>query len=290
MRFEASFPSVLANAAALAPDGHAVAFVGLSPDGRRVLSIRSLDSDTPQPLAGTEDVGAFLWSEDSRQLAIFGDGKLRKVNAAGGGVQLIGEVPVQFRGAAWNGAGTVLLARTSDNVIARLPDSGGQLTPVTELDATRKEALHALPTFLPDGNRFVYVSVAANAEDSGVFLDSLDGSVPPSRVIAIQPQRFNWMAYARSGHLLILNNGRILAYAMDASGRTAEGEPAVVAENIDSTFSVSDNNVLMYHKAQPSVGRQLTWFDRSGKAVGTVGNAAEYGSRRVVAFRRQGGR
>ena len=51
-----------------------------------------------------------------------------------------------------------------------------------------------------------------------------------------------------------------------------------MAEDIDGTFSVSDDNVLMYHKAQPSVGRQLTWYDRSGKAVGTVGEAGEYGS------------
>ena len=41
------------------------------------------------------------------------------------------------------------------------------------------------------------------------------------------------------------------------------------------TFSVSDDNVLMYHKAQPSVGRQLTWYDRSGKTAGTVGEAGE---------------
>ena len=34
----------------------------------------------------------------------------------------------------------------------------------------------------------------------------------------------------------------------------------------------------MYHKAQPSVGRHLTWYDRAGKAIGTIGDAAEYGA------------
>jgi Tol biopolymer transport system component len=279
MRFEASFPGLVGNNVSLAPDGHAIAFISLSPDGRRVLSVRPIDSETPLTLAGTENVGAFVWSADSRQLAFISDGKLRKVNATGGAVQTLTDVPQQIRGAAWSPNGVMLFGRVSDNVIVRMPDSGGPMTPVTKLDAARKEIFHASPVFLPDGNRFVYLAVAGTTPaDHGVFLASLDGAVAPSRVIAIQPQAFNWMAYAPSGHLLILNTGRMLAYEMDASGRVAEGEPAVLAEGIDANPSVSDDNVLMYHKAQPSAGRQLTWYDRSGKAAGTVGQAGEYGS------------
>jgi Tol biopolymer transport system component len=277
-RFELSFPGVVANAASLAPDGHAVAFIGSSPENKRMLLVRNIDSDAGQALAGTEDVGAFFWSADSRQLAFISDGKLRKVNATGAGAQVLADVSGQFRGAAWNGAGDILLARTSDNLIQRMPDSGGPMTPVGKLDAARKEQLHALPTFLPDGRRFLYAMVSANPEESGVFLTSLDGGTAPTRVVTVQPRGFNWMAYAPSGHLLIQNEGRILAYRMDAAGRIAEGAPAVLAEGIDGAFSVSSDNVLIYHKGSPSAGRQLTWYDRTGKASGTLGEAAEYGS------------
>ena len=64
---------------------------------------------------------------------------------------------------------------------------------------------------------------------------------------------------------------------MPAAG-SPKGNPRCVAEGIDGTFSVSSDNVLMYHKGVPAVGRQLTWYDRAGKASGTIGEAAEYGS------------
>jgi eukaryotic-like serine/threonine-protein kinase len=277
MTFEASFPGVVPFGASIAPDGHAFAFIGSSPDGRRVLFVRPIDAATPQPLAGTENVGAFLWSADGRQLAFTSDGKLRKVSSSGGSVQPLTDVSGQYRGAAWNGNGVILLARTTDNVIVRVADTGGPLTPVTKLDAGRKDVLHALPTFLPDGNRFLFGTVAANLADSGVFLTSLDATTPPTRVLTVQPRGFNWMAYSPSGHLLIQNEGRILAYRMDEQGRLAEGEPSVLAEPIDGNFSISKDGLLMYHKAGAAVGRQLTWFDRSGKAVGTVGEPANYG-------------
>jgi Tol biopolymer transport system component len=277
MQFEMSFPGVTGNVASLAPDGRAFAFIGLSPDGRRVLYVRPITAAAPpQALAGTENVGAFLWSADGQQLAFMSDGKLRKVNASGGSVQALTDVAGQYRGGAWNG-GVILLARTADNVIARMADSGGPLTPVTKLDAARKEVLHAIPAFLPDGNRFLYAAVAGNIADSGVFLASLDGSIPPTRVLTVEPRGFNTMAYSPSGHLVIQNEGRVLAYRMDERGQVANGEPAVLAEGIDGTFSISNDDVLMYHKAGAAIGRQLTWFDRGGKAMGTVGEPAAYG-------------
>jgi eukaryotic-like serine/threonine-protein kinase len=85
------------------------------------------------------------------------------------------------------------------------------------------------------------------------------------------------MAYSPSGHLLIQNEGRVLAYRIDEQGRVAENEPAVLAEPIDGNFSISRDGLLMYHRATATAGRQLTWFDRSGKTVGTVGEPATYG-------------
>ena len=277
MQFDVSFPGIAGSAASLAPDGHAFAFIGLSPDGRRVLYVRPITAAAPQALTGTENVGAFLWRADGQQLAFISDGKMRKVDATGGSVQALTDVSGQYRGGAWNSAGVILLARTTDNLIHRLPDSGGTLTPVTKLDASSKEMLHALPTFLPDGNRFLYAAVMADPQNSGVFLSSLDGSIPPTRVLTVEPRGFNWMAYSPTGHLVIQNVGRILAYRMSEGGQVAEGEPAVLAEGIDGPFSISNNGVLLYHKGGGAVGRQLTWFDRTGKTVGTVGEPAEYG-------------
>ncbi len=163
MRFEASFPGLVGNNAALAPDGHAIAFISLSPDGRRGLFVRPIDAETPQSLAGTEGAGAFMWSADSRQLAFISDGKLRKVNAAGG------ECASADRRAAadsWRhlgsqrrdavGPGQRQRHRT-DARFGRADDAGDQTG-----RRHAKRSSTRLPVFLPDGNRFVYLAVAGH--------------------------------------------------------------------------------------------------------------------------------
>ena len=40
--------------------------------------------------------------------------------------------------------------------------------------------------------------------------------------------------------------------------------------------SVSENGTLVYGQAGADVARQLTWFDRTGRELGTLGDAAPY--------------
>src|SRR5262249_52355779 len=43
-------------------------------------------------------------------------------------------------------------------------------------------------------------------------------------------------------------------------------------------LSVSDNGLLLYRKPPaPPAGRQLTWFDRTGKPTGQLGASGNYG-------------
>jgi dipeptidyl aminopeptidase/acylaminoacyl peptidase len=41
-------------------------------------------------------------------------------------------------------------------------------------------------------------------------------------------------------------------------------------------FSISRNGILTYHAGQASMNTQLTWFDREGNKIGTVGEPGEY--------------
>ena len=49
----------------------------------------------------------------------------------------------------------IQLAKPGDNNIVRVLDTGGTVTPVTTLDANKKETAHLAPAFLPDGNHFI---------------------------------------------------------------------------------------------------------------------------------------
>src|SRR5499426_3077240 len=82
----------VAEAAAIAPDGHAVAYSARDA-GSTVLFVRPLNSDTALKLPGTEGAGSLFWSPDSRSIAFFAGGKLKKVQASGGPPQNICETP-----------------------------------------------------------------------------------------------------------------------------------------------------------------------------------------------------
>jgi Tol biopolymer transport system component len=282
MRFEISLPGMVGTPA-ISPDGRTIAFVAQSADGRRTLWVRPIDTAAARQLAGTEEVGGMIWSPDSRHLAFTAQGKLKKIDIGGGSAQVLAEVG-GVRGADWNRDGVILLARVTDNVIVRVSDSGGPVEPVTRLDASRKESLHGVPVFLPDGRHFLYVVLAATPESSGVFLGSLDSDQAPTRVIAQQPIRFNGMAYVPPGYLVMLNNDKLTAQRLDADGRTTRGSEVVLADDMDGQggtaagFTVSTTGVLMYRKEVPQAGKQLLWFDRDGKPGGQVGAVANYGN------------
>jgi Tol biopolymer transport system component len=275
MHFELSLPP-LGRAPSLSPDGKSIAYVTQPADGKRMLSIRPIGSDSGQPVAGTEDIEALLWSPDSRQIATLARGVVTTIDLATGSSRRLGTVGAT-RGASWNGNGTILLARQSDNVIVRMPDSGGSPTPVTKLDASRKEMLHGLPVFLPDGRHFLYVAAAGNPQESGIFLAALDSSDAPVRVIQVHPNRFNGMAYVAGGYVMYQNEGRLVAQPTDEQGQP-RGTSTVVADNIDGTFTVSNTGLLMYRRATQTAGAQLLWFTREGQQAGQVGPADNYGS------------
>jgi len=70
--------------------------------------------------------------------------------------------------------------------------------------------------------------------------------------------------------------------AFDIRRLEFRGKPFVLADDIAtgivehiSDFSVSASGVLVWRTSQPSVGRQLAWFDRSGMQIAGH-NALEY--------------
>jgi len=273
MHFEMSLPR-LAGSPSLSPDGKSIAYPTQPADGKRMLSIRSIGSESGQPVAGTENISGMLWSPDSRRVAIVAEGVLKIIDLASGSSRQLGAIGAT-RGGSWNGNGTILLARVSDNVIVRMSDSGGSPTPVTKLDAGRKEILHGLPVFLPDGRHFLYVAVGGTPEDSGIFVASLESSDAPVRVIQVQPNRFNGMAYVAGGYVVYQNEGRLIAQRTDEQARP-QGTSTVVADNLDNTFTVSNTGLLMYRRATPTAGKQLLWFTREGRQVGQVGPVDNY--------------
>ncbi len=68
---------------ALAPDGRQLVFIA-NEEGQQKLWIRPLDQTQAQPLAGTEGATFPFWAPDSRSIAFFADGKLKRFDLGSG--------------------------------------------------------------------------------------------------------------------------------------------------------------------------------------------------------------
>ena len=256
----------------LSPDGRFFAYVAPDQTGRTILWVRALDSMTERPVPGTADSLSPFWSPDSRWLAFFADGKLKKADLSSGAVISICDAIAAPPG-SWS-RDDVILFTGGSNAIARVHAAGGAPADVTRI--AEGQQTHMAPQFLPDGRHFVYTVSAAGAREPGVFVTSLDGA-QPIRLLGFSTNT----AYA-NGHLLYMREATLMAQPFDAQRRSFSGDAVPLAEGVQmnpatgtGAFSASANGVLVYHTGS-FAGTRLTWFDRTGKPLGTIGEPKGY--------------
>ncbi len=258
---------------ALSPDGRQLAFVANGEKGSQ-LWLRPLDQVTAQPLAGTEGASYPFWAPDSRAIGFFSDGKLKRIDLAGGAPQVLADAP-QGRGGTWNSDGVIVFAPTATTTgLMRVMATGGTPVPVTRLAAG--QGSYRWPQFLPDGRRVLFFVGFGQPQAHGVYVASLDGG-EPTRVLTGETAA----VYAPPGYLLRVSQGVLVAQRFDAAHATVAGEPIPVAQAVGtddgtarSAFSVSAAGVLA-HRAASGARRQLVWVDRIGKVLGAIGSPDE---------------
>jgi DNA-binding winged helix-turn-helix (wHTH) protein/Tol biopolymer transport system component len=272
---------------AVSPDGQQLVFGGTGSDGVNRLWVRRMDAEVARPLSGTEAALGSLtppmfWSPDSQSVAFDAQGELKRIDVRGGAPRTVCNLPNGIIGGSWNADDVIVVGQLGG--LLRCSAAGGPASEVTRLDATNGESAHLLPSFLPDGRHFLYLSVSRMApEKSGVYLGSLDaepGAPRPDRLLATG---FG-AAYARSegastGHVVFLQDGTLFAQAFDERSLQLRGEPVSLAAPVGSFldggfFSVSQNDVIAFRA--PDKEFQLTWFDRRGNKLGTVGDVGLY--------------
>jgi len=264
---------------AISPDGARVAFCARIGEGPDMLWVRALDSPEPRPLAGTENAQGPFFSPDGNSLGFFADGKLNRVDVAGGPVIVLASAP-DPRGGTWSRDGVILFTPDSETQVLRVRADGGAVSAATVLDSVAGERTHRYPVFLPDGKHFLFLARRAGAGagiEPTIYAGSLD-SPERTEVVAVASN----VQYA-SGHLLYVRGGILVAQPFDP-GRLATRGPAVpIVDDLQwderfsrGVFAASANGVLAFLTGQAETRTRLQWLDRSGRRLATVGEPADY--------------
>ena len=256
---------------ALSPAGDAIAFTFSDSAGNTRLWVRPLAEPTARVLEQTENATFPFWSPDSRQLAFFANGALRRVAASGGPVQTLADA-TEGRGGAWSPRGIIVYAPDARGPLLQVAESGGPTRPASLLDSARAENSHRFPCFLGDGRHFVYLAVADSGETSLARLASIDDR--RGRLIT---EASNSLVVGDHDRVLMVREGVTFAQELDARSGALRGKPVALSEPAASIsnvrgaprLTVSRSGAMAYAMADRRPVDAM-WFGEDGHAAGTT--------------------
>jgi serine/threonine protein kinase len=269
------FNSTVGGHIEISPDGSMITFVAVDSLGKSFLWVRPIDSPLPMLLTGTENAAYPFWSYDSRMIAYFADGKLKKIDAKGGPSFTICDAS-GGRGGSWNKDGIIVFAPVSGGPLHQVSSAGGTSKQLTALDSTESEVNHRWPHFLPDGKHFFY-SVQTNKQSleedaEHIRIGSLSDSIGTIVIQASSNAVYN------DGWVLYYKQNSLLAQRFDEGSLKLTGEPIPILENLlygrarsKGAFSLSRNNRLVYLGTSRS-DDEMVIYDRSGVVLHALKN------------------
>jgi Tol biopolymer transport system component len=275
----------------ISPDGRRIVFIGCKTEsaaasmlGGKTCSIwlRVLASGEAREVNDTSGAYYPFWSPDGREIAFFGDGKLKRVAADGGPVQVICDA-ADARGGSWGSSGIIIIAATRLSPILRVAADGGTPMAIAEVKPSSVPAAevlsHRWPHFLPDGEHFLYVNAPNGSctELNELHFASIDGKQDVSLMRTCSSATF------ANGNLLFWRDGNVVAQRFDPRTGVLSGAPAAIVEHANfeplfsiAEFSTSAEGKLVYMAGDAPTGSQLVWYDRNGKVTGTQGENDRY--------------
>jgi len=269
-------------AIAVANDGRFIvdsAILGnLGPPAKPQIYLRKMDQMGAAPVEGTDGGIAPFLSPDDRWIGFWDGGKLKKVPVAGGVAVTLCDAPLPF-GADWGPDNKIIYSSDTRGGLFRIPSEGGKPENLTAPDKTRDEFSHRLPHCLPDGKTVVF-TIAGHGWDLHPRLALLDLETKKWRVVIEDAADGR---YIRTGHLVFLRQGVLMAVGFDLDRREPRGQPVPAVENVmqalnslsashytaEGQCSISDSGLLAYVPGGiiPDSENSLVRVDLKGKVL-----------------------
>jgi len=274
---------------ALSPDGRRGAFPAAR-GTERAIWVRQLTTGEVAALPGTTDGVLPFWSPDASQLGFFADGKLKAFAFATGQTRELAEAPAP-RGGAWHSAGDIIFAPRADAGLSLYRAADKTVSSLTNVDSAHGEVFHGYPTLLADAKCVLFFVRASEATRQGVWIGALDDMRSRVRLAGGESNAIafgNWILYETGGALVTQQ----LTGLASGEAPSLVGRAILLATNVGRSplnqLSASVGGDALIYGSFESERRDLRWFDRMGRAAGTLATGIDAWDVRIAP--RVGGR
>ena len=271
---------------AMSPTGRHLAYIARSA-GQRLIHVRALDEMEARSLEGTEAARDLFFSPDGRWIGFVSGGQLKKISVDGG-------TPIELaasaasRGGTWGSDGFVYFAPSYSSAIVRVPDTGGDLEPVTVLEVDEGERSHRWPHILPEANALVLtVDIGDNPSDyDDARIDVVSLATRERRRLI---EHSSMARYVTPGLLVFSRGSSLFAAAFDSRRLELSGGSVSVLDGVGRSqesgaayFDVSNNGTLAYvPSASLGTESMLSWVARDGATEVIPAPPRDYGHVRL---------
>ena len=278
MEFSIPVPGEVSHLA-LSADGSMLAYVMPDEDsGEGILYVQHVGSPIAARLQGTEGAIYPFWSPDNAYVAFFAGTKMKKIPVSGGTPQVLASV-LAARGGSWGKKNVIIYAPDAGGPLWRVDTDGTAAAPLTGSFKQASESSHRWPVFLPDGEHFVFwvgdFKERPDDPTTGVYLSSL--AAKEKKLLALA--RSN-PGYAQGQLFYVDDKFALEAVAIDVANAKTIGRPRRIADQVGrnpstywGAFTVAENGTTVFHLGNGSPLSRLTWVDRSGTVLGSIGES-----------------
>jgi serine/threonine-protein kinase len=299
-----SVPDPATSSVAISADGTVLVYVGLEAGAematglggdsltsvsgfRTQLYLRRMGNYAVQDIEGTRGAYSPFLSPDGEWVGFIDsrDQKVKKIRLDGGIPVTLSEEPrgMDFRGFDWGEDGRIYFGGGTSG-IESIPEAGGPVETLTEINLGRLEKTHRFPDVLPGGRGLLFTLATADIssyDEASVAL--LDLSTGEHRILfdgGTDP------SYVASGHIAYGRNGTLEAVPFDLDSLEVTGPPFPIAEDVVTShgwgsahYAVSDTGTLVYVPGGPDLFHlQVQWLYRDGRVEAVPLPPRPYGS------------
>jgi len=272
IRYQLSLPALQSALAEVpvptpAPDGSFLVFHGPRLGARvgQQLWIKRRDSQSATPIPGTAGAGSFALSPEGESIVFTFGSLLRKVPIVGGEpVTLVSGNVLGPLGVAWLDDGTIVYSRLTRTVpeLDQIPASGGDPTVAWKSDSGA--GVFPAPV---GGTHAVLFARCTTVQTCDLWVVDLKSKNARLLLPGVASAR-----YAETGHIIYVQDGRLLAVQFDPGQLAVRGQPVPLADSVGGAFplELSRSGTLVTRMGGSGATEnayEVVWVDRSGRAT-----------------------